>query len=51
MKAPTYEELLKVVERLQMDLIYIDNYSEDVYQAFERLLDALDEVIYEKDFE
>ena len=51
MKAPTYEKLSDAIQSLQFELMEIDNYSEEVYQAFENLLDELDEVIYEKDFE
>lgn len=39
-----YERLLKQVESLQSDLMDIDNYSEDVYQAFQRLIEELEEV-------
>lgn len=39
-----YSKLLKQVESLQSDLMDIDNYSEDVYQAFARLIEELEEV-------
>lgn len=39
-----YERLLKEVELLQNDLMDIDDYSEEVYQAFERLIEELEEV-------
>ena len=44
MKKVTYEKLYDDIEKLQFELMDIDNYSEEVYQAFENLLDALDEV-------
>lgn len=39
-----YERLLKEVELLQNDLMDIEDYSEEVYQAFERLVEELEEV-------
>lgn len=42
-----YKRLLKQVESLQKDLMFIDDYSEDVYQAFERLIEELEEVTEE----
>ena len=39
-----YKRLLKQVEILQSDLMDIQDYSEDVYQAFERLIEELEEV-------
>ncbi|UMO76781.1 hypothetical protein [Enterococcus phage phiSHEF13] len=42
-----YKRLLKQVERLQSDLMDIQDYSEDVYQAFERLIEELEEVTEE----
>ena len=39
-----YERLLKEVELLQNDLMDIEDYSEDVYQAFQRLIEELEEV-------
>lgn len=39
-----YERLLKQVESLQSDLTDIENYSEEVYQAFQRLIEELEEV-------
>lgn len=39
-----YERLLKEVELLQNDLMDIENYSEEVYQAFQRLIEELEEV-------
>lgn len=39
-----YERLLKEVELLQNDLMDIEDYSEEVYQAFQRLLEELEEV-------
>lgn len=42
-----YERLLKEVEQLQNDLMDIEDYSEEVYQAFERLIEELEEVTEE----
>ncbi|QAX97491.1 hypothetical protein EfsSzw1_17 [Enterococcus phage EfsSzw-1] len=42
-----YKRLLKQVENLQKDLMFIDDYSEEVYQAFERLIEELEEVTEE----
>lgn len=42
-----YKRLLKQVESLQSDLMDIEDYSEDVYQAFERLIEELEEVTEE----
>ena len=39
-----YERLLKEVELLQNDLMDIEDYSEEVYQAFQRLVEELEEV-------
>lgn len=39
-----YANLLNEVENLQNDLMDIDDYSEEVYQAFQRLLEELEEV-------
>ena len=39
-----YKKLLRRVELLQSDLMDIDDYSEEVYQAFERLIEELEEV-------
>lgn len=39
-----YERLLKQVESLQNDLMDIEDYSEEVYQAFQRLIEELEEV-------
>lgn len=39
-----YERLLKEIENLQNDLMDIEDYSEEVYQAFERLIEELEEV-------
>lgn len=46
MKMPKkeYERLLKEVELLQNDLMDIEDYSEEVYQAFQRLIEELEEV-------
>lgn len=43
-----YNKLLKRVENLQSDLMDIDDYSEEVYQAFERLIEELEEVTEEE---
>lgn len=42
-----YNKLLKRVENLQSDLMDIEDYSEEVYQAFERLIEELEEVTEE----
>lgn len=42
-----YKKLLKRVENLQSDLMDIEDYSEEVYQAFERLIEELEEVTEE----
>lgn len=42
-----YNKLLEEVESLQSDLMDIDDYSEEVYQAFERLIEELQEVTEE----
>ena len=39
-----YTNLLNEVENLQNTLMDIDDYSEEVYQAFERLIEELEEV-------
>lgn len=39
-----YERLLNEVENLQNDLMDIEDYSEEVYQAFQRLIEELEEV-------
>ena len=39
-----YTNLLNEVENLQNDLMDIDDYSEEVYQAFQRLIEELEEV-------
>lgn len=39
-----YANLLNEVENLQNDLMNIDDYSEEVYQAFQRLIEELEEV-------
>lgn len=43
-----YNKLLKEVENLQNDLMDIEDYSEEVYQAFERLIEELEEVTEEE---
>ena len=40
-----YERLLKEVELLQNDLIDIEDYSEEVYQAFQKVIDELEYLI------
>lgn len=42
-----YKELLNEVENLQNDLMDIEDYSEEVYQAFQRLIEELEEVAEE----
>ena len=39
-----YANLLNEVEDLQNDLMDIEDYSEEVYQAFQRLIEELEEV-------
>lgn len=39
-----YANLLNEVELLQNNLMDIEDYSEEVYQAFERLIEELEEV-------
>lgn len=43
-----YSKLLNEVENLQNDLMDIEDYSEEVYQAFERLIEELEEVTEEE---
>ena len=43
----TYEKLLKQIEALQGDLMDIPEYSEDVYQAFNKLIEELEEATEE----
>lgn len=39
-----YKKLLNEVEDLQNDLMDIEDYPEEVYQAFQRLIEELEEV-------
>lgn len=39
-----YKKLLNEVEDLQNNLMDIEDYSEEVYQAFQRLVEELEEV-------
>lgn len=39
-----YSKLLNEVEDLQNNLMDIEDYSEEVYQAFQRLIEELEEV-------
>lgn len=39
-----YKKLLNEVEDLQNNLMDIEDYSEEVYQAFQRLIEELEEV-------
>lgn len=43
-----YNKLLNEVENLQNDLMDIEDYSEEVYQAFKRLIEELEEVTEEE---
>ena len=43
-----YNKLLKRVENLQSDLMDIEDYSEEVYQAFQRVIEELEEVTEEE---
>lgn len=40
----TYKELLKQVEDVQNDLMDIEDYSEEVYQALQSAIDELEEL-------
>ena len=40
-----YERLLKEVELLQNDLMDIEDYSEEVYQAFQKIIDELEFIL------
>lgn len=42
-----YERLLKEVELLQNNLMDIEDYSEEVYQAFQKVIDELEYQIEE----
>lgn len=42
-----YGRLLNEVEDLQNNLMDIEDYSEEVYQAFQRLIEELEEVAEE----
>ena len=37
------------IDRLQRELIDLDDYSEEVYQSLEKVLDAIDEVLNTED--
>lgn len=39
-----YNKLLNEVENLQNNLMDIEDYSEEVYQAFQKLIEELEEV-------
>lgn len=41
----TYEKLLKQMEMLQRELMDIEDYSEDVYQAMQSTIDELEYII------
>ena len=40
----TYKELLEAVEDVQTDLMNIEDYSEEVYQALQTAIDELEEL-------
>lgn len=40
----TYKELLEAVEDVQTDLMNIEDYSEEVYQALQSAIDELEEL-------
>lgn len=40
----TYKELLKQVEDVQKELMDIEDYSEEVYQALQSAIDELEEL-------
>lgn len=43
-----YKKLFIKTEQLQWDLMSIDEYSEKVYQAFERVIEELKDLIEEE---
>lgn len=44
LKMKTYKELLKQVEDVQKELMDIEDYSEEVYQALQSAIDELEEL-------
>ncbi|ADJ53058.1 gp16 [Brochothrix phage A9] len=44
LKMKTYKELLEAVEDVQTDLMNIEDYSEEVYQALQTAIDELEEL-------
>ena len=45
----TYVSIAIDIDRLQRELIDLDDYSEEVYQSLEKVLDAIDEVLNTED--
>lgn len=45
--AKTYQQILNELEKLQGDLMNIDDYDEEVYQGFEKTIDAINDVVEE----
>lgn len=44
-----YERLLKQAQSLQYELMDIENYSEEVYQAFQKVIDELEYTVEEEE--
>ena len=42
----TYVLITRYITKLQSELIEMDDYSEEVYQALECVLDAVDDVLF-----
>lgn len=49
MEKEKYQAILRKVERLQIELMEIKDYEEDVYQAFEKLIDELGYMVEDKE--
>ena len=45
LKMKSYIELLKQVEDVQKELMNIEDYSEEVYQALQSAIDELEELV------
>lgn len=41
----TYKEIMEAVEDVQTDLMNIEEYSEEVYQALQSAIDELEELV------
>ena len=44
LKMKTYKEIMEAVEDVQTDLMNIEDYSEEVYQALQSAIDELEEL-------